>query len=151
MKRDPSLFEPRDARKRVPFAFVLDALGELEITTRPMFGCTALYHGERYLMVLRDKGDADSGVWLGTTHEHHASLHADLPSLRSIGLFGTAESKWRNIPVDGDRFEDEVLSACEMVLRGDPRIGVIPPKKRPKTPKVKATKAPKPKVAKAKR
>lgn len=141
MKRDPSLFEPRDARRRVPFAFVLEALADLDITTRPMFGCTALYDGERCLMVLRDKGDGDSGVWLGTTHEHHASLRAELPSLRSIDLFGTAESKWRNIPVDSDSFEDEALAACELVLRRDPRIGVIAAKRRPKAPKVKTAKA----------
>lgn len=129
MKRAPTLFDPPPAKRPVPFSFVLDALDAIEVTTRPMFGCTALYHGEKYLMILRDKGDADSGVWLGTTRAHHASLRAELPSLRDIAIFGPKGSKWQNLPADGERFEEEVLAACELVLQGDPRIGVIPTKR----------------------
>lgn len=152
MKGEPGLFDTRKTRRPVPFEFVLDALAEMDISTRSMFGCTAIYHGEKYLMALRDKGDSDSGVWLGTTPEHHASLRAELPSLRSIALFGTAESSWQNLPADSDSFEEEVLAACAMVLRGDPRIGKIPEKKRVKAKaKAPAAKAPAAKAPAAKK
>nr|MBK7063814.1 hypothetical protein [Deltaproteobacteria bacterium] len=78
--------------KKVPFAFVLDELEVLAPTTRPMFGCTAIYVGPRIVLVLRDgRGTADDGVWIATTAEHHDSLRKELPSIRSITVFGTGE------------------------------------------------------------
>lgn len=65
-------------------------------------------------------------MWVGTQREHHASLRAELPSLRDIAIFGEGPTKWQNLPADAEGFEDEVLAVCAMVLRGDPRIGVIP-------------------------
>lgn len=125
------------APKRVPFAFVLDELEALSPTTRPMFGCTAVYVGPRIVLVLRDKqGSADDGVWIATTAEHHASLRRELPSIRSITVFGPGESGWQVIPAAGEGFEDEALRVCELVRRGDPRVGKIPKakKKKPSAP-----------------
>ncbi len=120
------------APKKVPFAFVLDELEVLGPTTRPMFGCTAIYVGPRIVLVLRDgRGTADDGVWIATTAEHHDSLRKELPSIRSITVFGTGESGWQVIPAAAESFEEEVLWACELVRRGDPRVGKLPkPKKR---------------------
>ena len=118
--------------KKVPFAFVLDELEVLAPTTRPMFGCTAIYVGPRIVLVLRDgRGTADDGVWIATTAEHHDSLRKELPSIRSITVFGPGESGWQVIPAAAESFEEEVLWACELVRRGDPRVGKLPkPKKR---------------------
>lgn len=71
--------------KSVPFPFVLDALEPLGPTTRPMFGCLAVYVEDRIVLALRDKPEPahDNGVWLATFAEHHASLRGELPSLRS--------------------------------------------------------------------
>src|SRR5262249_21294422 len=44
-------------RKRVPHEFVLEALAELEPRTNPMFGCLAVYVGEKIVLILRDKRD----------------------------------------------------------------------------------------------
>lgn len=114
----------------IPFAFVLDELEGLELLVRPMFGCRAVYVGERIVMVLRKKGDADSGVWIATEIAHHAALRALLPSLRSIGVLGSGVTAWQNLPEDADTFEDEVLRACALVRAGDPRIGRVPKKRR---------------------
>jgi hypothetical protein len=105
-------------------------------TTRPMFGCTAIYVGPRIVLVLRDgRGTADDGVWIATTAEHHDSLRKELPSIRSITVFGTGESGWQVIPAAAESFEEEVLWACELVRRGDPRVGKLPkPKKRKSAP-----------------
>ncbi|MDB4931646.1 MAG: hypothetical protein JWM10_4130 [Myxococcaceae bacterium] len=120
--------------KKAPFAFVLDELAAVDPATRPMFGCTAVYVGPRIVMVLRARGGADDGVWIATTAEHHASLRRELPSLRSITVFGDGETGWQVIPAEGDGFEDEALRACALVLRGDPRVGKVPKAKKKKSP-----------------
>jgi hypothetical protein len=123
------------APKKVPFAFVLDELEALSPTTKPMFGCTAVYVGPRIVLILRDKqGSADDGVWIATTAEHHASLRAELPSIRSITVFGPGESGWQVIPAGAESFEEEALRACELVRRGDPRVGKLPKPKRKSAP-----------------
>lgn len=136
-------------KKALPHPFVLDALEAALPETRPMFGCTAVYVGEKIMMVLRDKGpqDPDNGVWLATIHEHHDSLRRELPSLRSITVLGSGVTGWQVLPVTGAGFEEEALRACEMILVGDPRIGKIPGEKRKTTPKAKATPAAKAKPA----
>lgn len=132
---------PRSAR-RLEFPFVLDALAEIETSTRLMFGCTAIYAREQIVLILRDKeGADDNGVWVATTVEHHESLRRDLPSLQSISIFGPPPTGWQNIPADSPTFEQEVLRACELVLQRDPRIGKTPAKKKPRlAPKVTAKK-----------
>ena len=128
--RDP--FTVVKPRKSIPHAFVLDALAELEPRTNPMFGCLAVYVGEKIVLVLRDKSpaDSDNGVWLATTPEHHASLKQDFPSMRSIKVFGKPVTGWQVLPASGPDFEEAALHACELVIARDPRIGKVPkPKK----------------------
>lgn len=115
-------------RKPVPYAFVLDALERLSPWTRPMFGCLAIYVEEKIVMILRDKtvGTEDNGVWLATTEEHHASLRREFPNMRSIRLLGKKTTGWQVLPADAPDFEEAALSACELVLAKDPRIGKVP-------------------------
>ena len=135
-------------RKAVPFDFVLTELDELGPTTRPMFGCTAVYVEEKIVLILRDRPSHrdDNGVWVATVREHHETLRRELPSLRLINvLAGGGETGWQNIPADAATFEDDVLRACELVRSRDPRIGKIPKAKRPKpTPKPKPKPKPRP-------
>ena len=121
----------RTERSVAPFEFVLEELAPLAPTTRPLFGCLAIYVGERIVLALRRKETetADNGVWVATTRDHHASLRRELPSLRSIQLFGTEDSGWQILPEDSPDFSVEVHHACELIRRGDPRIGKIPKKK----------------------
>jgi hypothetical protein len=116
---------------------VLDALAELEPRTNPMFGCLAVYVGEKIVLVLRDKApaDADNGVWLATTPEHHASLKHDFPSMRSIKVFGTPVTGWQVLPASAPDFEEAALHACELVIARDPRIGKVPKPKSARKPK----------------
>jgi hypothetical protein len=115
-------------RKTIPHEFVLDALASLSPRTNPMFGCLAIYVGEKIVLILRDKPTAtdDNGVWLATTHEHHESLRRDFPNMRSIAVLGKKPTAWQTLPADADDFEDAALRACELVLAGDPRIGKVP-------------------------
>ena len=86
-RRSASDLPPEDAlfavkqRKKVPHEFVLEALAPLSPRTNPMFGCLAVYVGEKIAVILRDKSSKteDNGVWLATTEEHHESLRREFP------------------------------------------------------------------------
>lgn len=123
-------------RKPIPHEFVLDALASLSPRTNPMFGCLAVYAGEKIMLVLRDKPDktADNGVWLATTQEHHDSLRREFPNMRSIGVLGTKVTGWQLIPADAPDFEEAALHACELILAGDERIGKVPGARRKPRP-----------------
>jgi hypothetical protein len=123
---------PGQRRKPVPYAFVLDAIASLSPYTRPMFGCLAVYVGERIILILRDKptSPADNGVWLATTKENHESLHREFPTMRSIGVLGKPVTGWQVLPADAPDFETAALRACELVLAGDARIGKVPGERR---------------------
>jgi len=143
-------FFPPKKRKPIPHEFVLDALAAVSPRTNPMFGCLAVYvpgvrGEEKIVLILRDRPTApdDNGVWLATTVEHHKSLRADFPSLRSIGVLGGDVTGWQILPADSADFEEAALRACEFVMARDPRIGKVPKAKRGKRhqPKEKAVKA----------
>jgi len=129
-------------RKKVPYEFVLDALQESAPWTRPMFGCTAVYVGDKIVLVLREKpGSRDKGVWLATTLEHHDSLRREFPNMRSIAVLGKDVTGWQLLPADASDFEESAMHACELVLARDSRLGKIP--KARKTPSVKRAANPK--------
>jgi hypothetical protein len=119
-------------RKPIPHEFVLEALGSLRYETRPLFGCLAVYVGDKIVLVLRDKAgpDPDNGVWLATTEEHHAALRPEFPSMRSIQVLGKGVTGWQVLPADAPDFEEAALRACELIRKGDPRIGKIPSQRR---------------------
>jgi hypothetical protein len=122
-----ALFEAR-TKARVPFEFVLEELASRSPWTRPMFGCTAVYVGDKIVFILRDRpsSPADNGVWVATTKDCHASLRAEMPSLRSIEVLGAAVTGWQVLPAANEGFEEAVLHACALVLADDPRIGKVP-------------------------
>lgn len=133
--RSKTLFVPADdasfrvkPRRNVPHEFVIEALSPLSARTNPMFGCHAVYVGEKIVLILRDRheGTADNGVWLATTAEHHESLRREFPNMRSIQIFGKKVTGWQVLPVDAADFEEAALHACDLILSGDARIGKIP-------------------------
>ena len=93
-----------------------------------MFGCLAVYVGNKIVLILRDKRepDADNGVWLATTEEHHESLRREFPNMRSIQVFRKKVTGWQVLPADAPDFEEAALRACELVAARDPRIGKVP-------------------------
>jgi hypothetical protein len=125
-----ALFASKAPSRKVPFEFVLDAVAGAGAYTKFFFGCTAIYL-DKIVFVLRDKAAAvvDNGVWIATTREHHASLKRELPSMRSITVFGDGETGWQLLPAEDDGFEEQAMRACELVVAGDPRIGKVPTKK----------------------
>jgi hypothetical protein len=120
--------------KKIPFDFVLEELDRLHPVVKPMFGCHAIYLGEKMVLILRQRDDypEDNGVWIASPLEHHASLKKDFPCMRSVSLLGKAETVWQNISPDEDDFEELVLKACAFIRKGDVRIGKIPKAKKKK-------------------
>ena len=129
---DDALFAVKP-RKPVPHEFVLEAIAPLSPTTRPMFGCLAVYVKDKIVLILRDKRGqtTDNGVWLATTEEHHQSLRQEFPNMRSIKVLGKKVTGWQVLPADAEDFEEAAQRACELVLAGDPRIGKVPGARRP--------------------
>lgn len=121
-------------RKAPPFEFVLDAVAPLAPSTRPMFGCVAVYVEDKIVLILRDRETyrRDNGVWVATTPEHHASLRRELPGLRSISLFGRKPTSWQVVPADAPQFEEAARRVCELVLARDVRIGKVPKRAQPR-------------------
>ncbi len=113
---------------------MLEELDRIHPTVRPMFGCYAVYVSEKLVLILRQRNDYtdDNGVWLAAAHEHHPSLKKEFPCMRSVRLLGAVETVWQNIPVDDDDFEELVLKACALIVKGDVRIGKIPKVKKKK-------------------
>lgn len=141
-----------DLPKGMPFTFVLDDLASLDPVVGRMFGCFSIYVGQKIMLILRDgrQPEADNGIWIATTAEHHQSLLKDLPSMRSIEVFGPGPTGWQVLPVESDEFERDSETVCRLILQGDPRIGKIPAKKKLKAKlkpkKVSKTKSPKAKT-----
>jgi hypothetical protein len=136
-KTGPSANEnrfPLKHRKAAPYAFVLDALSQLPIETRSMFGCLAVYVGDKIVLMLREKQKQveDNGVWLATTRDHHQSLIREFPHMRSIQLLGKEVTGWQILPADAPDFESTALRACELILARDTRIGKVPKGRRPR-------------------
>jgi hypothetical protein len=119
-------------QKKIAFDFVLEQMAILQPIVRPMFGCHAIYVGEKLMLVTREKGgsDSDDGIWIATRKEYHESLRRDLPSLCSIRILGNGETNWQVIPKRSDTFEEEVMKACDLIKKNDLRIGSIPKSKK---------------------
>jgi hypothetical protein len=118
------------AKKKIPFAFALEALDALWPTVKPMFGGYIVYVGEKLILFLYDqeKWTQFQGVSLATTPEHYHNLAQEF-SL-AIGDKKIGKHPWLLIPANSAEFEEQVLNACELILKGDSRIGRAPePKK----------------------
>lgn len=124
---------PHKPKVSVAFEFVVEMLDRLNPKVRPMFGCHAVYIGEKIVLVLRKKetNKTDNGIFIATTREHHPSLKETFPSLRQITMF-SPNSEWINLPEDAPDFEESAFALCDQIIKQDPRIGKIVRKKKKK-------------------
>lgn len=122
--------------KKIPFDFVLDELFSLDPRVNPMFGCHAVYVGEKIVLILRDKPDhtESNGIWIATSEEHHDSLKKDFPGAHTVAILTHPgrETPWRMIHKDDEQFEEYALKLCDLIRKKDPRIGKVPKAKKKK-------------------
>ncbi len=109
----------------LPYDFVLRELYPFRPKIRKMLGCYALIKEKQILMLLRDRESQPefNGVFVATTPEYYAALQHEIHiSKMEFDLDGD-ENSWIFISEDLDEFEQKVKKACEMIKKGDERIG----------------------------
>src|SRR5258708_2113749 len=112
---------------RVPFSFVLEELASLRPRIKSVFGFTHVYLDETLLFSLRDsaKQPGTNGMWLYTTTEHIESLAREFPQLPRRQLWRSGKNAWVILPSRLEDFEEYAFKACELILKGDRRIGRV--------------------------
>jgi hypothetical protein len=115
--------------KMMPFDFVLDYLPR-HIVVKAHFGMHYIYLNKRLMLLLRKttKGDGLNGIFVSTLKKHHSSLAGDVPGLTDFVL-ETGESYQSNqrfLSEDHPDFEASAIKICELISRGDQRIGKAP-------------------------
>jgi hypothetical protein len=126
-RRDDA-FRPRKFKAEHPLQWAVEPLmEEPSFAFKAWFGGrTVTLHGKHHL-VLTTQGEPWQGVLVCTSHEHHASLQAEFPSLVSHPVLG----KWLYLSETVETFERDARRLVERVRARDPRLGILPsPKKK---------------------
>lgn len=117
------------SNRQTPFQFVLDELFPVRPAVRRAFGLTYVYLGERLLLSLRqsERQPRFNGVWLYTEAAHLESLRREFPQLprRCFWKSRRSGAGWVIIAAELEDFEEYAFKACELILRGDRRIGRV--------------------------
>ena len=114
---------------KIPYAFVLDHLTRVEFEVKPMFGCYAIYAGEKLclFMVQRDKPiipggrTEQNGIYVATTKQHIEALKKDFQAAEFDMLKG--DKAWMFFSEGSRDFERYAVRACELISAIDMRIG----------------------------
>jgi hypothetical protein len=125
MARSKASNSPIATRSALPFPFVLDELMPIRPTIKHMFGFTHVYLGDRLLCSLRnsEKQPATNGMWLYTTIDDLNSLGREFPNLPKRYLWRSGKNGWVVLAAKLEGFDEYAFKACELILRGDRRIG----------------------------
>lgn len=125
--RAVSKISAKAAKPEHPLQWLAEPLmDEPSLVLKSWFGGrTIMLHGRHHL-VLMTQGEPWQGVLVCTSHEHHASLEDDLPSLIQHPVLG----KWLYLPEQVDSFERDARQLVQLVLAGDPRLGIEPTKRK---------------------
>ncbi|MFI5159784.1 MAG: hypothetical protein ACHQHN_00835 [Sphingobacteriales bacterium] len=113
--------------KAAPFDFVFDYLPR-NIVVKPMFGMFYIYLNKKLMLMLREavKEPEMNGIWVSSHKKHHQSLVEEIPGLAEYVMYDgdkKYESHWRLLKPDDDDFESSAIYVCELISKGDKRIG----------------------------
>lgn len=124
------LFAPRPAH---PHAWLWEPLErEPGFVLRAMFGAKAVYLDGKIVLCFSTGEEPWRGLLVPTHREHHAALRADFPDLAVHSVLG----KWLYLPEASASFERTAQTLVTLVRRRDPRLGVVPPPKKRRAPKI---------------
>ncbi len=114
-------------KRKVPFPFVLEELISLRPTIKSLFGSTNVYLDNRLLFSLRNsvKHPGTNGIWVYTSAEHLDSLAREFPGLPRRQLWRSGTNGWIVLASRLEDFEEYAFKACELVLKGDQRVGRV--------------------------
>ena len=117
-----------------PYLWIIEPLEtEPTLIVKPMFGGRSVYVEGRIVLGLMAKTEPWRGVLVATSHEHHASLRADCPSLRPHPVLG----KWLYLAEAEATFERDAGWLVRRIRARDPRIGVTPAPKVRRNPQTR--------------
>ncbi|AKP90052.1 hypothetical protein [Achromobacter ruhlandii] len=126
MPQRPDLFSPPSRQRAARANSLLWILDPLErdpgYLRRKMFGCDAAYLDGALYLVVADRDIPWNGVMVCSSHDRHAALLADMPSLLPHPELG----KWLYLPQTDEAFETLAARLVELALARDPRLGVAP-------------------------
>jgi hypothetical protein len=114
-------------KRQSPYQFVLDELVPIRPAIKPMFGFTYVYLDDKLVLSLRHsvKQRQFNGVWLYTLAENIESLRREFPSLPRRSFWRSGKNGWIILASTLDDFEEYAFRACELILRGDQRLGRV--------------------------
>jgi len=116
-------------KRQARFQFVIDELLPIRPTIKQAFGLTYVYLDEKLMISLRDtvKQPQYNGVWVYTQAEHIESLRREFPLLPRRYFWRSKKSGngWVILSSTLEDFEEYAFRACELILRGDQRIGRV--------------------------
>ena len=115
---------------KVPYPFVLDYLTGVDLVIKPMFGSYAIYATAKLclFMIKRnmplktpDDKELENGVYMATRTDCKTDLMKLFPGAQFQQLKG--EKAWIYFDENDTHFETYCASACELIAKGDARIG----------------------------
>ena len=114
--------------KHPPYDFIFDYLLPNIIVNR-VFGMYYTYLNKKNMLIFRklSKNLLLNGIWIATGVAHHASLKTDVPGIADF-VFDNGkmhDSGWQLLQEGDDNFETAAIKVCELISRGDPRIGKV--------------------------
>jgi len=122
--------------KEIPFDFVLEYLYPLDITIKSMFGMKAVYCGETIFLMLRDtvKNPNANGIWVAVAEGQRENLRRDIPALTIVESYKNKKSisEWQLLKPDDPDFERSAILVCDLIKKGDIRVGRVPKKQKTK-------------------
>jgi hypothetical protein len=113
--------------KAAPYDFIFDYLPR-NIVVKSMFGMYYIYLNKKIILMVREanKEPEMNGIWVATYKKHHKSLEQEIPNLAEYVMYDgdkKYESHWRLLKPDDDNFETSAIYVCELISKGDNRIG----------------------------
>lgn len=128
-------FQPKKTKPEHPLQWLAEPLvDEPTFLLKSWFGGrTIMLHGRHHLF-LTVQGEPWQGVLVCTSHEHHASLRAEFPTLVPHPVLG----KWLYLSEAVESFERDARRLVQCVRARDPRLGILPsPKKKRRAKKIR--------------
>jgi hypothetical protein len=111
---------------QIPYDFVIRALYPFRPTIKKMLGGYGIYNKKKIVLFLRDRNvDLEfNGIFVATIPEFFAELQKEIHTsqMKDFDLDGSRDS-WIFISEDLLDFEQKVTTACELIKKGDERIG----------------------------
>jgi len=127
--RKVSEVSPKKVKAEHPLQWLAEpVLDDPTFELKPWFGGRSIMLDGRHQVFLTTQGEPWQGVLVCTSHEHHESLRAEIPSLVQHPVLG----KWLYLPESAETFERDAQRLVQLARARDPRLGIEPSRRKKK-------------------